>query len=160
MNIFNIASKLIKFLAYVSGLAILLMMFVTVIDVSLRFFNSGIKGAYDLVRACVAIAITCGLPYLTAVKGHIAIEFFYHKLGRPGRIIMDIILRLISIIMFSLISFFSFKQGLSLFEKKEVFPNLGLPIFWISIMVSISCILMIIIFIYHLLHPGKEYIKP
>ena len=160
MKFFVVISRVIKALAYIAGAAVLLMMGITVADVILRIFNTGITGAYDLVRACGVISVACGLPYLTAVKGHIAIEFFYHKSGRFGRIVMDIIIRMSSLAIFGILSFQTFKHGLSLLEKGEVFPNLGLPVFWIPLVISLNSALMMIVFIYHMIHPGKEYIKP
>lgn len=160
MKFFSFISRIIIAFAYIAGAAVLLMMGITVADVIMRIFNKGITGAYDLVRACGAVAIACGLPYLTAVKGHIAIEFFYHKSRKVGRIVMDLIIRLSSLIIFGLLAFHTFRHGLSLLENGEVFPNLGIPVFWIPIIISINCGLMMIVFIYHLTHPGKEYIKP
>ena len=160
MNFFSVTRRIITVFAYIAGVSVLIMMTVTVADVIMRLFNSGITGAYDLVRACGAVSVACGLPYLTAVKGHIAIEFFYHKSGKGGRVTMDIIIRLSSILIFGILAYHTFRHGLSLFEKGEVFPNLGLPIFWIPIIISINSVLMMIVFIYHMIHPGKEYIKP
>ncbi len=160
MKFFLLIRRLIIILAYAAGLAILLMMLITVADVILRIFNIGITGAYDMVRACGSIAVACALPYLTAVKGHIAIEYFYHKCSRSWRILLDSLLRLSSLIIFGILSVKLFRHGLSLFSSGEVFPNLGLPVFWIPILISFNCVLMMIVFIYHLVHPGKELIKP
>lgn len=160
MKFFEVTGRIIKALAYVAGAAVILMMLITVIDVLLRLFNIGLTGAYDLVRACGVISVACALPYLTAVKGHIAIEFFYHKCGKIGRIVLDIIFRISSLAIFGLLAFYTFKNGISLFRAGEVFPNLGLPVFWIPLVISLNCILMMVVFVYHLVHPGKEYIKP
>jgi len=157
---FNPLRRLILVLAYGAGAAVLLMMAVTVADVVLRLFGIGITGAYDLVRALGAVAVAFGLPYLTAVKGHIAIEFFYHKCSRAGRIILDTLFRLVSLAIFTILAFHTFRYGLGMMKTGEVFPTLGLPLFWIPLLISFSSVLMIIVFIYHLFHPGKEYIKP
>ncbi len=160
MKFFGVTGRIIKAFAYIAGGAIILMMLITVIDVLLRLFNIGLTGAYDLVRACGVIGVACALPYLTAVKGHIAIEFFYHKCGKKGRIVLDTVFRLSSLALFGLLAFYTFRNGISLFKAGEVFANLGLPVFWIPILISINCILMMVVFVYHLVHPGKEYIKP
>lgn len=160
MSFFALTGRLLKFFAYVAGGAILVMMGITVADVVLRIFGVGITGAYDLVRACGAIAVSCALPYLTAVKGHIAIEFFYHRSGRTGRILMDTTFRLFSLAIFGLLSFYLFRHGLAMLTTGEVFPNLGLPVFWIPFLISFNCLLMMIVIFYHMIHPGKEYIKP
>ncbi len=159
MKFFSVISRVIKAFAYIAGAAVLLMMVITAADVFSRIFSSGITGAYDLVRACGVIAVACGLPYLTAVKGHIAIEFFYHKSSKAGRIVMDLIIRIASMVIFGLLAVQAFKHGMSLFSKGEVFANLGLPVFWIPFLISINCVLMMVVFVYHMIHPGKEYIE-
>ncbi|MBN2049067.1 MAG: TRAP transporter small permease [Spirochaetales bacterium] len=157
---FSWVARCIKVLAVFAGLAILLMMSVTVIDVILRLFNRGITGAYDLVRACGVVGVACALPYLTAVKGHIAIEFLYHRCGRLGRVLMDSLFRFISLGLFGILAVRVFQHGISLLKSGEVFPNLGLPLFWIPMLISVNCALMLVVIFYHLLHPGKEFIKP
>ncbi len=160
MGFFKFISRLITGLAYVAGVATVIMMGVTVVDVVLRIFHIAITGAYDLVRAFGVISVACALPYVTATKGHIAIEFFYHKSGRKGRLILDLVFRLSALVLFALLSYHTFRHGITLFRSGEVFANLGMPVFWIPFVISINCLLMMIVFIYHLLHPGKEYIKP
>ncbi len=160
MVFFSVVRRIIIALAFIAGGAILLMMGTTVADVLLRLFGSGITGAYDLVRACGAVAVSCALPYLTAVKGHIAIEYFYHKGGKTARLILDTVLRLSSILIFCVMSIQVYRHGLALMDSGEVFPNLGLPVFWIPMLISLNIVLMIIVFVYHLLHPGREFIKP
>ncbi len=160
MKFFSSVSRIIIIFAYIAGGAILLMMMITVVDVILRMFGIGITGAYDLVRACGVLAVACALPYVTAVKGHIAIEFFYHKCSRRGRLILDIIFRFSALVIFGGLMIQTFRHGLSLYSSGEVFPNLGMPVFWIPLVISLNCLLMIVVFIYHLIHPGKEFIKP
>lgn len=160
MIVYSLIRKFIKAFAIIAGAAVLLMMGITVIDVLLRLFGTGITGAYDLVRACGAVAVACALPYLTAVKGHIAIEFFYHKCSRIGRLILDSLLRISALAIFGVLTVKVYRHGLALMASGEVFPNLGLPVFWIPMLVSLNFVLMMIVFLYHLTHPGKEFIKP
>ncbi|MDC7232694.1 MAG: TRAP transporter small permease [Spirochaetales bacterium] len=160
MKFFSWTSRLIIVLAYIAGASVLLMMSITVLDVLLRIFNIGITGAYDLVRACGVLSVACALPYVTASKGHIAIEFFYHKCGRKGRFILDFIFRVTALVIFGILTIHTFRHGMTLLKSGEVFPNLGMPVFWIPFVISFNCFLMMIVFVFHLLHPGKEYIKP
>ncbi len=160
MKFFSVISHFIVILAYIAGISIILMIGITLVDVILRIFNIGITGAYDMVRACGAVAVACALPYLTAVKGHIAIEYFYHKCERSGRIVLDSFFRISSLIIFGILAVQTFRHGLSLAQTGEVFPNIGMPVFWIPLLISLNCILMMTVFFYHLIHPGKEFIKP
>ena len=160
MMIFMTIRRIVKAFALIAGAAVLCMMGITVFDILLRLFGTGVPGAYDLVRACGVVSVACALPYLTAVKGHIAIEFFYHKSSKLGRLILDTLLRISALAIFGVLTVQVYRHGLSLLASGEVFPTLGLPVFWIPMLVSMNFVLMMIIFLYHLTHPGKEFIKP
>lgn len=157
---FSVVRSVILVLAMVSGIAIFVMIGTTVIDVILRIFGTGIVGAYDVVRICGVISIACGLPYITAVKGHIAIEFFYQRFSRRGRVLLDALFRLVALALFGFLVYRNIEYGLSLRETGELMPTLGVPVFWIPFLVSFDSLLVVIVVTYHLLHPGKEMIKP
>ncbi|MBN1685046.1 MAG: TRAP transporter small permease [Spirochaetales bacterium] len=157
---FDIIRRVIYVLALVAGLAVLVMIGVTMTDVVLRIFNIGIVGAYDIVRIAGVIAISCGLPYVTAVKGHIAIEFFYQNLNRAGRIAVDTLFRLSALTLFGLLIYKNIDYGLSLLASGEVMPTTQIPVFWIPFLISFNLVLVLLAVFYHLIRPGKEMIKP
>ncbi|MDR2589023.1 MAG: TRAP transporter small permease subunit [Spirochaetales bacterium] len=157
---FNAVRSVILFLSYVSGAAIFGMIGVTVTDIVLRLFKSGVTGAYDIVCTAGAVSLACALPYVTAVKGHIAIEFCYRKAGRLGRIIMDSLFRLILLVLFALLVYRNIGYGIYLFSTGQVMLTLRTPIFWLPFLLSASFALVLVVTFYHLLHPGKGMIKP
>jgi TRAP-type C4-dicarboxylate transport system permease small subunit len=157
---FNKVRQAILFLAFIAGAAIFVMIGVTIIDIVLRFFKSGITGAYDIVCLAGAVSVACALPYVTAVKGHIAIEFFYQKAGRRGRKILDSFFRLILLVVFAFLVYRNIGYGLYLFSTGQVMLTLRIPIFWLPFLLSVSFALLFIITFYHLIHPGKGMIKP
>jgi len=157
---FNGVRAVIRVSALVAGFAILAMIGVTVTDVVLRLFRSGITGAYDIVRILGLGSVACGLPYLTAVKGHIAIEFLYQRFSRKGRVAFDSAFRTITLALFGFIAYRCVTYGLSLKASGEVMASLRIPVFWIPFLISLDSLLVIIITFYHMIHPGKEMIKP
>ena len=157
---FNLLRKIIIFLAFISGAAIFVMIGITVTDIFLRLFKSGITGAYDIVCLAGAVSVACALPYVTAVKGHIAIEFFYHKAGRLGRIILDSLFRLLALSLFSFLAYRNISYGLYLLSTGQVMLTLKIPIFWLPFLLSAVFVLLFFITFYHLTHPGKGMIKP
>jgi TRAP-type C4-dicarboxylate transport system permease small subunit len=157
---FGVIRKVILGFALLAGGAILGMMGVTVADVILRLFKAGIVGAYDVVRICGVAAIACALPYVTAVKGHIAIEFFYQRFTRPGRIALDSIFRLVALALFGFLVYRNIHYGLSLRAAGVLMPTLKVPVFWIPLLISFDSLLVCIVICYHLVHPGEEMIKP
>jgi len=151
---------LVKALAYLAGASLLIMVLVTSADVILRIFNLSLTGAYDIVKIAAAITMAAALPYTTAIKGHVAIEFFFHRLGRRGRVVVDALMRLAGMALFGLLAWGCIDYGNSLRQKGEVSMTLQLPIFWVPYVLAVSCALVVLIKIYHLSHPGKPMIKP
>ncbi len=136
------------------------MVLVTSAEVVLRIFRLSLTGAYDIVKIAAAITIAAALPYTTAIKGHVAIEYFFHKLGRRGRIVVDALMRLGGMALFGLLAWGCVDYGNSLRAKGEVSMTLQLPIFWVPYVLAVSCALVVLIKVYHLTHPGKPMIKP
>ncbi len=147
-------------LAYVSGAGLMLMVLITTADVILRKCNLSLTGAYDLVKIAATITAAAALPYATAIKGHVAIEYFFHKLGQRGRMVVDALMRLGGMALFSLLAWGFVDYGNSLRVKGEVSTTLQLPIFWVPYVLAVSCVLVVLIKIYHVTHPGKPMIKP
>lgn len=147
-------------LVVVSGLGVFVMIGVTCADVVLRRFDCPIKGAYDIVKMAGAISLAAALPYTTAVKGHVAIEYFFHKLNRFGRLIVDSICRLLAIGLFGFMGWRSILYGNQMKTTGEVSLTLELPIFWLPWFIGICCFVVMLVIIYNLIHPGKEMIKP
>ncbi|HOK67009.1 MAG TPA: TRAP transporter small permease [Anaerohalosphaeraceae bacterium] len=147
-------------LAGISGLSVLAMTAVTVADVFLRKTPWAFAGTYDLIKVLGAISISAALPYTTAVKGHVAIEFFYHKLGRTGRLILDVFLRVLSIGLLGLAVRECVRYGQMLHRTGQVSQTLQMPIFWLPYFFAGCLILMILVKFYHTTHPGKVLLKP
>lgn len=156
----GILRRIVLGLGIVSACGLAAMVLVTTLDVCLRATGFSLTGAYDLVRIAAAVTIAAGLPYTTAVKGHVAIEYFYHKMGRRSRILIDTIIRLVIMALFVLLAWGSVGYGHSLRAKGEVSMTLQLPVFWVPYVLGFSCLLVVLITLYHMLHPGKEMIKP
>ena len=157
---FEAVRKVILACAFISGAAILVMIGVTVLDVALRLFKVGIVGAYDIVRIAGVTAIACALPYVTAVKGHIAIEFFYQSFSRIGRVVLDSTFRVVALALFGFLVIRNIRYGLTLRAAGLLMPTLHVPVFWMPFLISFNALLICIVVAYHLLHPGQEMIKP
>lgn len=152
--------RLVLALSFVAGLGILFMTAVTCLDVVLRFCRMPLRGAYDLVVIAGALTIACGLPYTTAVKGHVAIEYFFQKLSRRGRILVDTVVRLIAIALFAVFTWEMYRYGHALRAAGQVMLTLQIPMFWIPWVFAVSCGVTILVIVYNMLYPGREMIRP
>jgi len=164
--VLNIYSRMLRLIVHIlvvmAGLGVLTMMAVTCIDVILRlpWINRSLLGAYDIVKITGALTLAATLPYTTAVKGHVAIEYFFHKFNRRGRIVVDTIIRLMGMTLFAFLSWRSVIYGLDLYRIGQVSQTLQLPVFWIPYVIGFCCAIVVLVIGHNLIHPGKEMIKP
>jgi len=149
-------------LALVSAASVLAMIGVICADVVLRlpFINKPFVGSYDIVRIAGALALAAALPYTTAVKGHVAIEYFFHKLNRTNRMVVDSVMRLLSIAMFVFLGGRSILYGMELYRSKQVTQTLQWPIFWLPMVIGVCCFVVALVVVHHLVYPRREMIKP
>jgi TRAP-type C4-dicarboxylate transport system permease small subunit len=147
-------------LAAVTNAGIMAMVLITCTDIVLRLIGHPIIGAYDLVRVAGAISMACALPYVTAVKGHVAIEYFFQKMNLLGRNIVDRVLNLVGITLFSMLANESFRSGTKMKVRGEVTATLQLPMFWVLWLVAVCCFMVALVIFYNLLQPRKELIRP
>ncbi len=149
-------------LGAVSGVAILCMIGLICADVVLRlpFIGVSIIGSYDLVRVLGAVSLAAALPYTTAIKGHVAIEFFFHKLGKRARLAVDSLMRVLSIALFGFIAWRCTLYGLDLLATNQVSQTLRLPLFWLPIFIGACAAITGLVVVFHLVRPREEMIKP
>lgn len=147
-------------LAAVGGCAVAGIIAVTVGDVIGRQVGLPVKGAYDLVRVLGAIAMVCALPLTKAVKGHIAIEYFFQKLGARGRAATDTLMRLVLLALFALLAWQFVLQGNAFLESGETTTTLHMPMFWVPWLAALACLVTAGVTLWHLLHPGRSMIRP
>ena len=140
--------------------ALIVMMLTTCLDVGLRRVWRPIKGAYDIVKICSAITIACAMPLTTALKGHIAIEYFFQKLNRMGRLVVDSLMRVLMIGAFVFATYACVRHGISFYTHNEVSATLELPIFWVPWLMACAFGVSAMAVVFHLIYPGRGMMKP
>lgn len=149
-----------EWMAYAAFLAMLAMMAIICGDILLRAFGHPVKGSYDLARVTFVLAVSCALPLTTATKGHVAIEYFFQRLPRRGRLVVDTLMRLIMLFGFSLATFECVRRGFRFLKNGEVTQTIGVPVFWVPWVMAIAFSLTALVVLYHLLHPGRDLARP
>jgi TRAP-type C4-dicarboxylate transport system permease small subunit len=128
-------------------------------------------GAYDVVRVLAALALAGALPVTTAAKGHVAIEYFFGKLGPRSRLAVDSVMRALMVAALGCAAWSLVLRG----EKSrvatsimlngkmahvpEVTSTLKMPFFWVYWVLAASCALTALVVVFHLLKPGKEMVE-
>lgn len=156
----RIVRALINAMVVVAATGIVAMMVVTCVEVVLRIFRFSLTGVYDIVCIAGAVTMAAALPYTTACKGHVAIEFVFQRLSRRLRIVVDTLARLAKLSLFGFLTVESFLYGLRMQATGQVTATLQIPEYWVPFVLALSCGLVCLVTIYHLFHPGREMIKP
>jgi TRAP-type C4-dicarboxylate transport system permease small subunit len=92
-------------LAVTAAAIILAMMFLTAIDVILRYlFNSPLPGVYELQEFMLVGAVFLGLAYIQSEKGHIYVDIFTSRFTERGQAVLGLLSHSISLLIFALIS--------------------------------------------------------
>lgn len=102
-----------------AGLGVLAaMMVLTAGDVILRYvFNRPIIGSFDLTEYMMAVAVSFGLAYCALLKGHVRVDLFVSRFPERAQAVIDSITGLLSIFLFSMITWQSFVYMKLLFDS-------------------------------------------
>jgi len=101
-----------------AGVGVLaLLMLLTASDVTLRYvFNRPIIGSYDLTEYMMAIVVSFGLAYCAFFKGHVRVDLVVSHFPQRVQAVIDSTTGLLSVTLFSLITWQSFVHMKLLFD--------------------------------------------
>jgi len=151
---------LVRAFAMMAGAALAAMALLTCADVVMRMAGRAFTGAHDIVGILAVVAVAGALPLTTAMKGHVAIEFFFGKLGRRARLAVDTVMRaaMVAALGFTVRGFWL--QGVKIRAANDVSSTLEIPLFWTYWVLAVSCALTAAVVLFHLVKPGKELMRP
>lgn len=141
----------VRLLLGISAVILAGMMFLTVVDVGLRYiFNSPLPGAYEVVEFIMAVFVTFSIVYCTYEKGHIAVDLVMDHFPIIVQKIIGLITGFLLLLLFLLITW----QNL-LYVGEEMRSNLTstvllVPVFPFIAIVTVGlivlCLLLLIDF--------------
>lgn len=146
----------VRAFSVLSAGGLLAMVAITCADVILRAAGRPLTGSLDLIGMASVLVLAGALPHTTALKGHIAVDYFIDKLHGPWRIGVASIFHLLGMALFALLAWQFVFYGLALRRSGELTTTLRLPIFWMAWLISASCVLVVLVILHRLLHPRQE----
>lgn len=120
---------------------LVLMMLLTCVDVIGRLFRHPVFGSIELMAFMGALAVAMALPDTHAVRGHIGVEIVMDKLPRRLRNVIELITNLLSLILFSIVTWKMFEYSLKMQASGEVSMNLGLPEYLVIAVVAVGFVI-------------------
>ncbi len=154
--IFKVLDQFTNLLKFIGALAITLMMLLTVVDVIGRFFKHPIFGSVELVGFLATIIVATALPYTYKMDGHVGVEILVRLLSKKTQLVMDIVTRFISLILFALITWQMFLYAHDIKESGEVSMNIEFPIYYIVYLLAFGLLAFSITIIEVIIKDIKE----
>ena len=146
--IYKVMTPLSKVLVFVGGAFLAIMMFLTAADVAMRyFFDMPISGAFDLTEYMMAIIFAFGLPFCAVWKGHIRVDILMERLSEKAQTIITAITMPVSLGLFALIAWQSYRYILIQGESGIVSSVLLIPRYpFVAVLfVGYSCFVIILL---------------
>lgn len=103
-----------RWLNYIAGACIVIMMTIVVIDIILRDIGSPIIGVYEVVGYLGAMVISFALLYTTVNHSNVCISFLVQRFSKRTQAIIDITTGIISVAICFLISYQGVMYGTDL----------------------------------------------
>jgi len=147
-RLYSIFIKLNKILAGISGLALTVMMCLTVADVIMRAFGRPILGTYEMVALLLAIVIGFSIPRVSLDRGHVYMEIFLDRLSKGNKAMLNTVTRIMCAILFIIIGYNLFLIGGEYHLSGEVSSTLKIPFFPIAYCVGVCCFIECLVFIF------------
>lgn len=133
------AASLASALNWVAGWSIVAMMLLTGVDVILRIVYEPITGTFEIIGLLGAITISFALAKTTLEQGHIAVKLLMVRLPPRPQAVITFITRILTLVLFGLLSWQSAVYATDLWQSNEVSPTLGLPFHPVVYGMAFSC---------------------
>jgi TRAP-type C4-dicarboxylate transport system permease small subunit len=157
----GVIERISRILAYISmGLVIVLMLLVSADVIGRYFFDTPVKGAFELSILIMVGVVFGGLAYTEVLKGHISIDILQSRLSPRSQAVLKALGALIGIVVFSLIGWQGIEKVQYSIKFGYVSETLHFPIYPFQIMLVVGAIIFCLVLISEL--PGyiHEIHKP
>ena len=145
----------------IAGACVLsILMFLTVVDVSLRyFFNHPLRGVFELTELMMVAIVVLGLGYTAATRGHISVDIIVDRFKGRSRQAVDFINLVLGIVIFSLIVWQSALYAFSSLQTGEHSDILKVPAFYFKILVPIGSTMLVLELLIQIFKLFKKEVK-
>ncbi len=118
-----------EILAILAGTSLMFMVLVIAVGVVMRFVLAmPILGANEIVQLTAVAVVALALPYCTVTDGHVRVDVLDEAIGPIGRLIGDVLSRVLSIIVLGVLAWRAGLKALDALKYGDATNMLSLPI--------------------------------
>ena len=147
----DILEKSIQFLSeklrIVGAFCLFGMAVLTCADIIGRLFKHPIFGTVELVSFMAVFAIATAMPVAQVSRIHIGVELLVTKLPRKLRLFIELCVEILSLALFTIISWRMFLFGFKQKASGEVSLNLHLPEYFIILALACCCVILCLVMV-------------
>ena len=148
------AGKSLRVLAYIGGFAIMVMMFINVVDISMRyFFNRPLGSNVDITQMAMVVTVFSTLAYCGWTGGHVAVDILTELLPRSIVLPLNVFGNFIGGVLVLGISWQSLLAALDYAETGEVSWTLLIPQWPFLVVVAIGSLLYSFVLFFKVFRP-------
>jgi TRAP-type C4-dicarboxylate transport system permease small subunit len=135
-------------LTWLAGVAMVAMIALIVASVFMRYaMRQPMLGSNELIQMTSVVLVMLALPYCTFTDGHIRVDILDKIMGRWGRLIGDLIYRLTSIFVLSLLTYRATIKGLDALKWGDNTNMLSLPIWPMYTVLALGSALCVLVLV-------------
>ncbi|RPJ07893.1 MAG: TRAP transporter small permease [Deltaproteobacteria bacterium] len=155
-NPFDLLRFVSKLLNAIAGIAVTVMMLLTVADVLLRAGGRPIIGTFEIVALLLALVIGFGIPQVSLERGHVYMDFLLERLSKRAKKMMNTFTRVLCLILFALIGLNLFSVGARFHASGEVSPTIQIPFYPVAYGVAVCCLLECCVFVFEIVRIWRD----
>ena len=137
-----------RYAGSVGAAAVIAMMFLTAVDVVLRyFFNRPIAGSAEVTEYLMVITISLTLAYCAVMKGHVRVEVFVSLLSKKAQAFTHSFVLLLGVILFGLLTWQTAVQAVGIYGVGSYSTVLLVPVYPFVWVLFIGGLLITLVFL-------------
>ncbi|MDG1936120.1 MAG: TRAP transporter small permease [Paracoccaceae bacterium] len=117
--------KLCLIFAFLSGVAMLLMMSIGALDIITTFiFSRPIPATFEFIETMIVVVAFFAIPLAQSRRAHIRVELLYNFMPKPLKFSSDLLGFLLSAIFYALIANYGWRAVVISFDQNEIVPGI------------------------------------
>jgi|APSaa5957512576_1039674.scaffolds.fasta_scaffold80944_1 TRAP-type transport system small permease protein len=156
----KINESLVRVLNFFAIWALAGMMFLTFIDVLLRYiFNNPIQGKEELIAFLMAIVIPFSIVFCAQQVAHVRVDFILEGFPKIVQKILHVFSNLLMLVLFIPITWQSFIFVMDEMESKLTSPVLYIPVYPFIAVVAVAFLVLTLVLIERLMRSLSEIVS-
>jgi TRAP-type C4-dicarboxylate transport system permease small subunit len=149
-----VAERVSRILEGISGVALTIMMCLTVADVIGRAGGRPILGMYEIISLMAVAVFGFAVPVSSWTRSHVSMEFGVRSFSQKKRMIMNIFTRVLCIFLFGFMAINLVRMASNFRMGGEVTSTLKLPFFPAAYGLAVCCLIECVVLILDIVKMG------